>query len=189
MAFFNWFGKSKPQVAENGDKDDEDKSLPEIKREDFVDDSDPKNDERIIIRYGTGMPIDLIYAYIDKDYEQVGYDDAICNVDNTYKESKKEIIHNGLKRLFEQVRLKYRGDLRDLDVQIGIVEQQGMINTAEALKARKETFLEHLKTINEMEQCLDKKETQMYSMIYSYERGFYRGLAARAQSYLNNSTL
>ena len=64
------------------------------------------------------MPIDAIYAYIQDDYEQEGYSDAMCNADMAYKESKKEIIKNGLKMLFEQVRLRYESDIRDINVQI-----------------------------------------------------------------------
>lgn len=46
------------------------------------------------------MPIDAIYAYIKDDYEQMGYDDAMCNADIQYKESKKEIIINKLKVVY-----------------------------------------------------------------------------------------
>lgn len=164
------------------------KQLPEIKREDFVDDSDPNKD--IAGRsFGTEMPIDAIYAYLEKDYEQQGYEDSMCNADNSYKDSKKEIIKNGLKRLFSQVRLRYKDDLRMIEVQINIVEQQGMINTSSSLKARKETFLEHMKAIDEMEASLIKNESQMLGMIESYNRGFLKGLAAISQSYLKNQQL
>lgn len=90
--------------------------LPEIKREDFVDDSEPiLESNAMTIKYGTGMPIDAIYAYIQDDYEQEGYSDAMCNADMAYKESKKEIIKNGLKMLFEQVRLRYESDIPSID--------------------------------------------------------------------------
>lgn len=93
--------------------------LPEIKREDFVDDSEPiLESNAMTIKYGTGMPIDAIYAYIQDDYEQEGYSDAMCNADMAYKESKKEIIKNGLKMLFEQVRLRYESDIRDINVHL-----------------------------------------------------------------------
>ena len=43
------------------------KILPEIKEEDFVDNSDP-NEDLYTVHYGTKMPIDAIYAYINRDY-------------------------------------------------------------------------------------------------------------------------
>lgn len=120
--------------------------LPEIRREDFVDDSEPNLESNTItIKYGTGMPIDVIYSYIQTDYEQDGYNDAMCNSDIQYKESKKKIINNGLKMLFEQVRLRYESDIRDINVQIDIVETQGLTSSSMSLKARKETYNEHLK--------------------------------------------
>lgn len=160
-------------------------NLPEIKREDFVDDSEPESDSNFVtIKYGTGMPIDAIYAYIKDDYEQMGYDDAMCNADIQYKESKKEIIINKLKVLFEQVRLRYKGDIRDIDVLIDTVEAQGVTTTARTLKARKETFNEHLRKIDEMEEALDKGEKKMLNMVASYERGFLKGVSAKSESFI-----
>ena len=96
MGLFNFFKKGNqvnntevvglPNVEDNSKE-----ILPEIRREDFVDDSEPNLESNTItIKYGTGMPIDAIYAYIQDDYEQEGYSDAMCNADMAYKESKKE---------------------------------------------------------------------------------------------------
>ena len=160
--------------------------LPEIKREDFVDDSEPNLESNTItIKYGTGMPIDAIYAYIQDDYEQEGYSDAMCNADMAYKESKKEIIKNGLKMLFEQVRLRYESDIRDISVQIDIVETQGLTTTSMTLKARRDTFNAHLSKINEMESSLDREDKKMMNMIASYERGFLKGISAKSESFIN----
>ena len=189
MGIFSLFSQ-KNQVEAPIEKEsslqEEKNNLPEIKREDFVDDSDPNQENNIItIRYGTGLPIDAIYAYIEEDYEQIGYDDAMCNTDITYKESKKTIIKNGLKRLFEQIRLRYKSDIRDIDVQIDAVEAQGLTYSSESLKARKETFIEHMNTMDKMEASLDREESQMLSMINSYERGFLKGLSAKSESFIN----
>jgi len=179
--FKKLFGHSEAEVPGI----DETQKLPEIKREDFVDDSQPE-EQAYTVSYGTRMPIDAIYAFIDRDYEQLGYDDAMCNADSSYKDSKKSIIKNELKRLFEQVGLRYKSDLRDIDVLIGIDEQQGLINTAAALKARRETFVEHMEVMRKMEESLDKEEPQMLGMISSYERGFLKGLTAKSDILLRN---
>lgn len=161
------------------------KELPEIREDLFVDNSDP-SEEHVVLHYGTRMPIDAIYAFINKDYEQQGYDDAMCNTDSSYKDSKVSIIKNELKRLFEQIWLRYQSDLRDIDVQIRIIEEQGLISTAEALKARKATFVEHMEVLEKMEVSLDNNEPKMLSMIDSYERGFLRGLAAKSDALLKD---
>ena len=100
---------------------------------------------------------------------------------------KKNIIKNELRRLFEQVTLRYRNDLRDIEVQIEIVEQQGLINTASSLKARKDTYIEHMSVMKDMVESLEKEEPQMMSMVKSYERGFLKGLAAKSDLLLRNN--
>lgn len=185
MSFFSRLFGTHSDVPTPIQSEQEQKTLPEIKKEDSVDNSESTKDT-VIIHYGTQMPIDSIYAYIERDYEEQGYNDALCNADASYKESKKVIIKNGLKRLFEQVGLRYKSDLRDIQVSITTYEQQGMVDTAASLKARSETYLEHLTKIVEMETALDKEEKQMLSMIDSYERGFLRGLAAKANSILRS---
>lgn len=111
----------------------------------------------------------------------------MVNADSTYKDSKKNIIKNELRRLFEQVTLRYRNDLRDIEVQIEIVEQQGLINTASSLKARKDTYIEHMSVMKDMVESLEKEEPQMMSMVKSYERGFLKGLAAKSDLLLRNN--
>ncbi len=187
MGFFNLFKKSNYNNNEEiglPDTEETDNS-PEIKREDFVDDSEPEPENKIItIKYGTGMPIDVIYSYIQDDYEQEGYDDAMCNVDMVYKNQKKEIIKNNLRMLFERVRLKYEKDIREINIQINIVETQGLTTSSMSLKARKDTYNEHLTKINEMEESLDREEGKMMNMIASYERGFLKGVAAKSESFI-----
>ena len=189
MSIFSFFTKQKGQQSapalESETTSKETANLPEIKKEDFVDDSEPEPESNYVtIKYGTGMPIDAIYAYVKDDYEQMGYDDAMCNADIQYKESKKEIIINKLKVLFEQVRLRYKGDIRDIEVYIDTVEAQGITSTASTLKARKETFNEHLRKIDEMEESLDKGEKKMLNMVASYERGFLKGVSAKSESFI-----
>ena len=76
------------------------------------------SEELITITYGTGMPIDVIYAYIGKDYEPDGYEDALVNSSVEYCKTKENIILNRLQQLFRQVSLTYKGEIRNLEVQI-----------------------------------------------------------------------
>lgn len=191
MGLFNFFKKSNQvnnaEVVGLPNAEDNSKEIPpEIKREDFADDSEPNPESNTItIKYGTGMPVDAIYAYIQDDYEQEGYGDAMCNADMAYKESKKEIIKNGLKMLFEQVRLRYESDIRDINVQIDIADIQGLTASSMSLKARRDTYNEHPEKINDMELSLDGEDKKMMNMTASYERGFLKGAAAKSESFIN----
>ena len=58
----------------------------------------------VLINYGTGMPIDLIYSFLKEDYETKGYDDALANPDVSYKEMNKSMIRSNLEIKFRQVK-------------------------------------------------------------------------------------
>ena len=97
------------------------------------------------------------------------------------------MIENELRQLFEQVRLRYRNDLRLLQVQIDNMEKQGLPHQAATLYARKETYEEHMAKIDDMEQKVKNKETSIMSPIYTYERGFLKGLSAKSEIILNGN--
>ena len=185
MGIFPSLFKKRTNLEPDIDVAQEKKILPEIREEDFVDNSDPK-DQIVTIQYGTNMPIDAIYAFISRDYEPRGYNDAMCNADSSYKNTAITMIKSDLKRLFRQVELRYKNDLRNVIVHVDILEQQGLIDSTLPLKAKKETIMEHLKEMEEMVKALDNSEEQMLSMVNSYERGFYKGLVAKSNSVLQN---
>jgi len=181
MGFFSTlFGnsdkKSTPSVNQI-----EAEPLKEIKENDFIDNSDPNADDSIntkTITYGSSMPIDLIYQFLKEDYETKGYEDALCNPDNSYKEMNKTIIRNNLEVRFKQVKLKYMDDVREIDFHIQSRAQAGLVDVVELLKARKQTLTEHQQQLEEMERDLRNGSGYMIGMLLSYERGFLRGLAA-----------
>ena len=186
MGLFNWLFGAKPVGQET--PVEVEKVKPEIREEDFIDNTDPENqklDNVYQVSYGTGFAIDAIYGFIKRDFEQKGFEDAMVNPENSYKESGMLLVKNELKQLFEQVRLKYRGDLRLLQVQIDNLEKQGLPYQAANLYARKETYLEHMKKIDDMEQKLEIEEASMMTPIYTYERGFLKGLSAKSDIILN----
>lgn len=183
MGLFSIFKKGAPGVEDFPAT--ETPVVPQIDRSLFVDDSEPIQDNTGA-GYLTRMPIDAIYAFINRDYEQKGYDDAMCDIDGTYKDAKKEIIRNELKRLFQQVTLAYKSRIRDVQTQVTIVTAQGLTDTAARLKSRLETYTEHLEVIKGMEEDLDNGDPRMLSMIECYERGFRRGLAAKSNILLGN---
>ena len=149
MGLFNWFKKKEENVEPA-------EAVPEIKKEDFVDDSNPKSNSNgtVTITYGTGMPIDLIYGFLKEDYETKGYEDALSNPDISYREMNKSIIKSNLEVKFRQVRLRYTDVLRDLDFHI------------------------NSRTQAQMEQDFYDEKPYMVGMLFSYDKGFSRGLAA-----------
>lgn len=184
MRFFKWWNSKEDEQKLN------EPVKPEIQENDFVDNSEPEaelNSKSYSVEYGTGMPIDVIYGFINKDFEQKGYDDAMVNIESSYKESGKKLIINELRLLFQQVRLRYQGDIRDITIHITNLESQGLPIQAAQMKMRKETFEEHLEKIKSMEISLERGEEQVLSMVSTYERGFLKGLAAKSDIILKNN--
>ncbi|MBQ3631424.1 MAG: hypothetical protein II949_09325 [Prevotella sp.] len=187
MAIFNWFG-----VKPNGNTEvtpKEEVSSEEISNPDEVSTENGKDaheNHLITITWGTGLPIDIIFNYIHKNFEEEGFQDALVNCDITYRDAKERIIRNDLEMLFKRIILRYKNDIREIDVNIKNANQAYALAAAGRLQARKETFEEHLLEINEMQSLLEKNDPKMLTMIESYRRGFQKGMAAVAINFIDN---
>ena len=146
-----------------------------------------KDEKRVItITWGTGMPIDVIFNFIHKNFEEEGFQDALVNNDITYRDAKERIIRNDLEMLFKRIILRYKNDIRELDVNIDNAKKAYALTAANRLQARRDTFEEHLSEINKMQQLLQEDDPKMTTMIESYRRGFLKGIASKAISFINH---
>lgn len=157
-------------------------NLPEIKEEDFIDNSDPNAKDTNL---SSTMPMDEIYKYLQIDFESRGYEDALSNPDISYRDMNKKLIISNLKVLFKQVKQIYVDSLNKTEFHIKSRAQAGLIDIVELLKNRKDMLDNHMKEILKMEEDLEKGEDYMIGMLLSYERGFLRGLAALSLETLN----
>jgi hypothetical protein len=130
------------------------------------------------IEYGTGMPIDIIYSDLQKDYGQQGYDDAHINPDISYKENRVALIKSNLEVKFRQIRTKYNDELRNVNSHIESLSNAGLVDVVERLKTKKEVLETHLQELTQMENDLNAGKDYMTGIFRSYERGFLRGLAS-----------
>lgn len=147
-------------------------------------DSGKKN--LVTIVWGTEMPIDVIFNYIHKNFEEEGFQDALVNCDISYRDTKETIIRNDLEMLFKRIILRYKNDIREIEVNIDNAHKAYALAAASLLLARKKTYEEHLEEINEMQGLLEKNDPKMLTMIESYRRGFQKGMAAVAINFINN---
>jgi hypothetical protein len=156
-------------------------TLPEIQKEVFIDETDlSRRRDLITIEYGTNMPLDLIYSYLQEDHEAKGYEDALCNPDLSYKENYISLIKSNLKVKFRQIRTKYNDELRNVNSHIDSLSKAGLIDVIERFKTKKEILETHLQELNQMEKDLNEEKDYITGIFRSYERGFRRGLASMA---------
>lgn len=188
MALLKWFGltprrnKVQEQSAASPIEDNKENVRPD--EEDNVAEED--KEKLLTITWGTGMPIDVIFNFIHKNFEEEGYQDALVNTDLNYRETKENIIRNELKMLFKRIALRYKNDIRELDVQIENARNAYALSSAALLQARHDTYEEHLSEIANMGMLLEAEDPKMMTMIESYRRGFMKGIAAMALKFINN---
>lgn len=178
MGLFDLFKKKESQqVIENFESKN---SLPEIREEEFIDNTEPTEqaNSSYSVEFGSKLPIDIIYGFLKEDYENKAYHDALTNPDKSYKETNLSIIRSNLEIKFKQVSLKYEDMLRDIDFHIQSRGQAGLTDIVELLKSKRETYQKHIDEINQMKVDLEKQELYMIGVFKSYEVGFTRGLAS-----------
>lgn len=186
MKIFNFFNKKQeenealiPEVTENVQVQDDDSNSQN-------ENEDEKN-RVITITWGTGMPIDVIFNFIHKNYEEEGFQDALVNQDITYRDAKVTIIRNDLEMLFKRISLRYKSNIRELTVRIENSRKAFALGAASNLEARLATYEEHLAEITEMEKQLANDDPKMTTMIESYKRGFLKGVSAASINFINNN--
>ena len=87
MSLFNLFRKQQEVVVENPAMVEE---LAENGNQ-VTDEteSDEKDNSSVIIKYGTGMPIDLVFSFLKEDYETKGYEDSRIALERWYDIAEK----------------------------------------------------------------------------------------------------
>lgn len=143
--------------------------------------------KHVTLSAATGYPIDSVYEFVLRDYEEQGYNDALVNADMSYCKQAEDILRNKLDLLFERVMLIYKDILRRIEMKL-IVAQEAYIATAvSALSASRETLSEHMTKLADMQQRAKDGDETFLNMIASYRRGFMKGLAAACDQLVNNN--
>ena len=96
MALFNLFNSK--QVVNSDVTPETDNNLQVVSDEKEAPVEEKKDEEKkiITITWGTGMPIDVIFNFIHKNFEEEGFQDALVNQDVAYRDIKEKIICNDL---------------------------------------------------------------------------------------------
>lgn len=122
--------------------------------------------------------INLLYQYLEKNFEMKGYDDALINPDMTHLEQNIAALRNELARTIRKVKTFYEDFNREINFHIASRSRSGMIDTVEELKVKKEIAENHIKQVIEIEQEANNNKGAGEGIIISYTRGFRNGLAA-----------
>lgn len=136
----------------------------------------PQMEEKIAAPVDGG--INVLFNFLEKNFEAKGYDDALINPDNTHLDQNINALKNDLERTIRRVKTFYEDFIRDIDFHITSRGRSGMIDTVEELTAKKQTAQSHIKQVLEIEQQSNDNKGVGQGIIISYTRGFKNGLAA-----------
>ena len=165
-------------IDKEQDVNDEVSPMEETKDEDKKD--------LITITWGTGMPIDVIFNFIHKNFEEEGFQDALVNSDITYRDTKVKIIRYDLEMLFTRITLRYKTDIRMVESKMNNAREAFALGVVAKLDSLKHTYEEHLAEIEDMKELLDADDPKMTTMIESYRRGFMKGVTAATLNFIEN---
>ena len=130
----------------------------------------------------TGWPIDLIYGYLHKNYEEKGYADALLNSNITFRDKNTMIIKNKILICFREVKLKYQAMKQDIETRIDTCRAAGLLTTVAELEKQMSIITTHTNELITLETDFRSNENEVSTPITSYECGFLRGISAIALS-------
>lgn len=123
--------------------------------------------------------IHMLYAFLSKDYHQMGYDDALAYPDTSYRSEKIREIQGELDIVIRKSKTFYEDAIRELDFLISSRNRLGMVDVVDELAMRKEKAAEHYNKVTELQkEAMEQGES--HRLIISYKRGFQNGMAAIA---------
>lgn len=133
--------------------------------------------------------IDAIYAFLQTDYESRGYNDALTNPDDSYKNDNVKLLEYDLQLLIQRSFIFYDDKLKEIDFHIGSRTRAGLIDLVEELKVKREIVVEHIGKVKQLQSDIDSNSGMGERIRLSYQRGFMRGLSAISQTKVMNITL
>ena len=146
----------------------------------------PTNKEKpMTISYATGWPIDVIYGYLCKNYENKGFDDAMLKSDLAFRDLNMSLIKNKILRVFREINLNYDVMKQDLQPRIANCNAAGLLTTVSELEKTMSTINAHKEELKQLEADFRNNANEASIPLQSYDCGFLRGIASIQMSGTN----
>ena len=135
----------------------------------------------LTVSYATGWPIDIIYGYLHKNYEEKGFNDAMVKNDLAFRDMNMNIIKNKILMVFREINLNYDVMKRDLETRIDTCNAAGLISTVTDLEKQMSIINTHKSELEQLEREF-KGDKDASVPLQSYNCGFLRAVATIAMS-------
>lgn len=171
------------------------RTLPEIPEELFVEKEPPIIKNTIKIRDSLKLKsmetssvnennydLQYLYSFLEKDYQQDGYNDALANPDMSSMEEKIKLIRHQLVITIAKVKTYYSAVLRNINFHIESRKRNGMVDIVDELISKRTTIEEEMSKVTEIEEGAKAQAGISETLIMSYKLGFKNGYAAISHS-------
>jgi len=138
---------------------------------------------------GEAKGIESIYAFLQRDFENKGYNDALVSPDESNKQDNIRLIQLDLEIQVQKVETYYKDSVKEIDYHMSSRTRAGLIDLVEELKTRKEIVLDHMDKVNELKKEMSGNSGMAERMVLSYQRGFMKGISAITQSTIMNKKI
>lgn len=136
----------------------------------------------LTVSYATGWPIDVIYGYLHKNYEQKGFEDAMIKSDLTFRDMNINIIKNKILMVFREINLNYDVLRNELESRLDNCRAAGLLTTISEIETNLNIIDTHKNELNQLESSFRNKDNEVSIPLQSYECGFLRGISTIALS-------
>lgn len=157
-----------------------------LKSENVENMSDNRQDADIkkplTVSYATGWPIDVVYGYLHKSYEEKGFSDAMVKGDLAFRDLNMSLIRNKILMVFREVNLNYDIMGQDLQVRINNCNAAGLLTTVSEIEKRMAIINAHKEELRQLEMDFRNNANEASIPLQSYNCGFLRGIATVAMS-------
>ena len=136
----------------------------------------------LTVSYATGWPIDVIYGYLHKNYEDKGYNDAMLRYDLKFRDMNMDIIKNKIIMVFREINLNYDVMKSDLESRIETCSSVGLLTEVSDLEKKLSVVNSHKEELRQLETDFRNNSNEASIPLKSYECGFLRGIATIALS-------
>ena len=145
--------------------------------------SEPESPENkpLTVSYATGWPIDIIYGYLHKNYEEKGFEDSMIKSDLAFRDMNMNIIKNKILMVFREINLNYDVMKRDVETRMDTCSAAGLISTVTELENQMSIINTHKQELEQLEREF-KTDDQASVPLQSYNCGFLRGVATIAMT-------
>lgn len=138
---------------------------------------DKSTGKPLTVSYATGWPIDVVYGYLHKNYEDRGFEDAMMKSDLAFRDMNLRLIRNKILMVFREINLNYDVMKQDLQIRIDNCNAAGLLTTVVELEKSMHLIDAHKKELAELEEDFRNNANEASIPLQSYECGFLRGIA------------